>query len=510
MSDPSTSEESKPIGVPVPPIAITGDASTATSVIEAETVSIPDNVRRALESACGEVNDDPAVLADEGRDWWPLAMIWATEGRVPARASLLVRPGSPNEVADVLRICNDNHIPVSPSAGRSGVLGASVPLFGGVQLDMCRLDGIRDVDETSLLADVLPGTFGNVYEHTLGDAGYTGGHWPQSMDLSTVGGWLACRGAGQFSTRYGKIEDIVVGLDVVLADGTAISTGGYPREAVGPDLNQLFVGSEGTLGVITGARLKIHPLPDYRRQAAYSFDSLETGLEWVRSVIQRGARPAVLRLYDPLEADRHFGTGAERAAAVVLDEGEPAIVDAYMAVVESAANDHDGTREDDSIVDSWLEKRNEVSALEALISRGFIVDTMEVSGRWADLVSIAQNTLEALRAAPGALAAGVHCSHSYEAGACLYFTFAAESEPSARQLNHQSIWESATRAVLEAGGSLSHHHGVGINRSRFVADALGGGMEVLQSLKDALDPNGILNPGKLGLSSPFGTYSYVG
>src|SRR4029079_16622400 len=136
------------------------------------------------------------------------------------------------------------------------------PVFGGVLLDLTALKGIVSVDTTSMLVDVRAGTFGDVFEDALRDQyGVTCGHWPQSMALSTVGGWVACRGAGQMSTRYGKIEDIVEGLDVVLADGTLITTGGAPRAAVGPDLNQVFLGSEGTLGVVVGARLRAHRLP---------------------------------------------------------------------------------------------------------------------------------------------------------------------------------------------------------------------------------------------------------
>lgn len=504
------SEDAPGRGVPVAPIVISGDAATAGSGIVADAVTIPEPVLDSLRDACSTVLTDAGQLGESSRDWWPLAMIWATEGMVPSRAAALARPTSEAEVSDLLRICNENAIPVTPSGGRSGVLGASVPVFGGLQMDMCDMAGIRDIDGGSHLADVLPGTFGDVYEDELRAAGFTGGHWPQSMALSTVGGWLACRGAGQLSTRYGKIEDIVAGLDVVLADGSILRTGGFPREAVGPDLNQLFVGSEGTLGIITGARLNIHDLPAYTSAAAYSFDSFEAGLEWIRSVIHAGAHPAVMRLYDPVESERHFSTPAGRAIAVVWDEGDDIVVDAYMEVVARCAWDHGAQAEDTAVVDHWLGSRNEVSALEALISRGYIVDTMEVSGRWSDLASIAERTLDALRSEPGSLAAGVHCSHSYNTGACLYFTFAAQSEPDERQERHQTMWRNATGAALAAGASLSHHHGVGLNRSPFVAQALGGGLEVLSGIKAALDPNGILNPAKLGLASPFGEHTLRG
>jgi alkyldihydroxyacetonephosphate synthase len=331
------------------------------------------------------------------------------------------------------------------------------------------------------------------------------GHWPQSVALSTVGGWLACRSAGQLSTRYGKIEDMVLGLDVALADGRQLSTGGAPRAAVGPDLNQLFVGSEGTLGIITGARLRLHPAPAHERSAAYGFASFDDGVDAMRRILQRGATPAVLRLYDPTEADRTYHTG-DRALLLVLDQGDLAIVDMTMELVAEVCRD--AHHEDPAHVSHWLEHRNDVAALEALISRGYVVDTMEVVGRWRDLGAIYRSTLDALNSVEGTIAASAHQSHSYPDGGCLYFTFAAKVDAEDRDRYYRGVWDAGSRAVLAAGGALSHHHGIGLNRSRFVADALGPAFDVLAATKAALDPTGILNPGKLGLPSPFGATGY--
>src|SRR5699024_7524127 len=146
--------------------------------------------------------------------------------------------------------------------------------------------------------------------------------WPSSFGISTVGGWVACRGAGQLSTRYGKIEDMVVGLDVILADGTLVTTGGSPRAAVGPDLTQIFVGSEGTLGVITSVSLRVHRLPDYTKALAFGFASFAEGLEACRQILQNGANPAVLRLYDELESGVQFDHG-ETNVLLIADEGNP-------------------------------------------------------------------------------------------------------------------------------------------------------------------------------------------
>ncbi len=381
-----------------------------------------------------------------------------------------------------------------------------MPVHGGVVLDLCGLRGIVEVDATSLVLDVAAGTFGDHLEHRLRtDHGVTLGHWPQSVALSTVGGWLACRSAGQLSTRYGKIEDMVVGLDVALADGRLVRTGGAPRAAVGPDLTQLFVGSEGTLGIITGARLRLHPAPTHERRAAHSFATFAEGVDAMRRIVQRGATPAVLRLYDAAEADRTYHTG-DRALLLVLDEGDGAIVDTTMEMV--AEECVTAPRADEAHVEHWLERRNDVAALEALISRGYVVDTMEVAGRWRDLPRIYDDTTAAIAAVPGTLAATAHQSHSYTDGGCLYFTFAAQVDAGERDAYYRAVWDAGSRAVLAAGGALSHHHGVGLNRSRFVAEALGPAFDVLLDTKRALDPNGILNPGKLGLPSPFGATGY--
>jgi alkyldihydroxyacetonephosphate synthase len=469
-------------------------------------VEVDDRLRARLAATGADLVDDAPAVAEASRDWWPLAMIWALDAQVAARASVVVRPHDAEQVAAVLAACHEARVPVTAAAGRSGVCGASVPAFGGVLLDLTGLAGITGIDTASRLVDVLPGTFGDVFEDALRAEGLTCGHLPQSIALSTVGGWVACRGAGQLSTRYGKIEDIVTGLDVVLADGTRVTTGGAPRAAVGPDLTQLFVGSEGTLGVIVGARLRAHGAPRAEMRAAYAFGSFESGLDAMRRIVQRGATPAVMRLYDSIEADRSYQTG-DAHVLLVLDEADAHLVEASRRIVdEECAPAADPI--DVGLVARWLEHRNDVSALEALIARGYVVDTMEVAAPWAALPAVYARATAAIREVEHTLVASAHQSHSYPDGACLYFTFAAKPPEGEREAYYRAAWDAGQRAVLAAGGALSHHHGVGLNRARFVPDALGAGFGVLQAVKDALDPRGILNPGKLGLRSPFGAVGW--
>jgi alkyldihydroxyacetonephosphate synthase len=493
-------------GAPTAPIAL--DAAAATARIPATRVEVSEKLVARLAGACAEVTTDAVTVAEASRDWWPLAMTWALDAQVAGLASVVARPRSTGEVAAVLAICDEARVPVTTAAGRSGVCGSSVPLHGGVVLDVTNMVGITDVDDTSLVVEALPGTFGDLFELELrAQHGLTCGHWPQSMALSTVGGWVACRGAGQYSTRYGKIEDIVEGLEVVLADGTVVRTGGFPRAAVGPDLTQIFVGSEGTLGVFTSVRLRAHPAPDHEERAAYSFDTFADAADACRRVLRRGGTPAALRVYDAVEADRNYHTG-DRHLLLVLDEGDPVVVGAAMRVVAEECEAMGAQTEDVAHVQHWVERRNDVAALEKLISGGLVVDTMEVTGRWADVPRIYDATIAALLGVEGTLAASAHLSHSYTDGACLYFTFAGKPEADAKDAYYTALWDAGQHAAMANGATLSHHHGVGISRARFVRTALGSGLDVLASLKTALDPHGILNPGKLGLPNAFGSVAW--
>ncbi|MGO8873198.1 MAG: FAD-binding oxidoreductase [Acidimicrobiales bacterium] len=499
--------------MPVTPVDAAPDA--VVDRLGGERVAVDALLLRRLESACAEVSERDADRAEAARDWWPLAIGWAAAGAVPARPAVVARPTDTAQVSSVLALCDEARVPVTAAGGRSGVCGASVPLFGGVALDMCGLDGIASVDRESLVADLRAGTFGPDVESGLrGAHGLTLGHWPQSMDLSTVGGWLACRGAGQYSNRYGKIEDMVIGLEVVLADGRVIRTGGHgPRSATGPDLTQLFVGSEGTLGVITEGRFRVHPVPDGEGRRAVGFASFADGLDACRRILRRGAAPAVLRLYDGTESGRSFEL-PDTNVLIVLDEGDPGLVEATLAVVDDECGGTD--RLDDALVERWLAHRNDVSALEPLWRAGIVVDTVEVSARWRALPGLYRAVLDALAGVDGTLVASSHQSHAYTDGACLYFTFAGRPpatgdsgpRPGADGTwaagYYERAWDEVTRATMAAGGAISHHHGIGINRARFLADALGPAFDVLSSVKQALDPHGILNPGKLGLAGPFG------
>jgi alkyldihydroxyacetonephosphate synthase len=433
--------------------------------------------------------------AEHSRDWWPRLIPLSAEGAIEQWPAVVVWARSTDDVSTTLSIASKHRVAVTAQGGRSGVAGGATPSLGAIALDLTGLDSVVDFDQHSGTIRVGAGMFGPDLEAFLRPFGFTAGHFPQSFDLATVGGWIACRGAGQYSNRYGKIEDIVRGLTVVLASGDVITVGGHgPRSAVGPDLTQVFVGSEGTLGIITEATLVARRSARAEERAAFLFTSFGDGLEACRRALQRDAHPAVLRLYDETETKRSFDV--EGCALIVLDEGEQVFVDATMSIVreECVAAQSAETH----LVDEWLERRNDVSALAPLWERGLVVDTIEVSGSWSVLPAMHELVKSALSQLEGMIVVSVHQSHAYLDGACLYFTFAGQPGGDVTTF-YRETWDAAMNTVIELGGTISHHHGIGRNRARFLEAALGDAFNVLENIKDVLDPHHILNPGVLGL-----------
>lgn len=466
---------------------------------------IPTEVLAELASIVGADNviTEDKARTEAGHDWWPISIVWRHDGDQPAMPAVVVRPNSAEEVAAILATASEHCIPVTPFAGRSGVCGGSLPIHGGISLDMAGLDQIHEVDTDNLMVHVDAGVLGPDLEQVLAKHGMTVGHFPQSFDLASVGGWIACRGIGQFSNRYGKIEDMVLGLEVALADGTIMQTNPQPAAATGPDLMRLFLGAEGTLGVVTSAWLQLWPAPEARVMQAYSFDAFTDGIEALRRIMRTGARPACLRLYDGPESARHFALPDSRNAFVVLAEGNRRQTDYEIEEVESVLATFGGSvvREDVALVHHWLETRNDVSALDTVIGLGLVVDTIEIAAPWSKLPGIYTTTQAAVLKIDKTLACTAHASHSYLSGGCLYFTFAGApgEDAKAKDAYYVSAWDAAMRAVRDGGGTISHHHGIGLVRARFMEEELGSGLDVLRALKAALDPQCVLNPDKLGL-----------
>src|SRR3954468_2661359 len=257
-------------------------------------------VAAALSAALGEdaVHTDPTRLDAYTADtYWP-ALAAVAAGAPLGRPDVVVIPRDDDGVVAALRIAAEHRLPVVPWGGGSGTQGGAVPVRGGIVVALRGLDRIVEIDERSLTVTAEAGVNGRTLERTLNERGLMLPHYPASAEWATVGGYIAARGSGVLSTRYGKIEDLVVALRVAVPTGELIDTVCVPRHAAGPELTQLFVGSEGTLGIITRVTVKLIRVPAYRRFEAVSMPSLEGGLAGLRDVIQVGIRPAVIRYYD--------------------------------------------------------------------------------------------------------------------------------------------------------------------------------------------------------------------
>jgi alkyldihydroxyacetonephosphate synthase len=456
----------------------------------------------ALAAALGpdRVAEDPATLAAHRHDYWVLAHLRAREGRLDPGPACVARPRSTAEVATAVRLARRHGVPVVPWGAGSGVCGGALAPAGALVLDLGALDQLLEVNETALLARVQAGMKGDAYEAAVTERGYTTGHYPQSIARSTVGGWVATRAAGQFSTRYGNIEDLCLGLEAVLASGEIARIDPVPRASIGPSLRELFLGSEGTLGIVTEVALRLHPLPAARRTASFVFPAMDAGLEAIRRIVRVGWRPPLLRLYDATETARQFSAWVpgEGCLLLVLSEGPEALVAAELAACTAEAEAGGGRPCGPEPVAHWLAERNTVPSWDVFLAQGIVVDTIEVAATWDRVAQLYETVLASLRQVPGMLAASAHSSHSYPQGTSLYVTFAIRPAALAdAEAVYLDAWARTMDATLAAGGAISHHHGIGRLRVPWVAAALGTAHPLLAALKRALDPAGLLNPGAL-------------
>lgn len=459
-------------------------------------------VRTALTHLAGEgsVRYDAEALAPYRCDTWSLARLWRLRDQLGPPPLCVVAPPDTEAVRRILAFANRERIGVVPFGAGSGVCGGVLPAGDSIVLDMGRMNRLLEVNETALVARAQAGMMGNAFEAALEEKGFSSRHFPQSIDISTVGGWVATRSAGQFSTRYGSIEDALVGCEVVLADGRVVRTAVTPRASTGPDLRQIFLGSEGTLGVITEATLRIHPLPASQELLSYRFADMRTGLEVIRETVRDGWRPPVVRLYDGVETERNFSSVASGSECLLLlvSEGAEALTAAEAKACRAYAEAAGGTDCGPEPVRHWLAHRNEVPTFESFLERGFVLDTIEVAATWDRIGAVYDGVVTALRAIPGMVAASGHSSHSYLTGTNIYFTFAARpSDPRDAEALYRLCWDTTMAVTLARGGSIAHHHGIGRVRREWMAREHGEGIAILRALKAALDPNGILNPGVL-------------
>jgi alkyldihydroxyacetonephosphate synthase len=450
-------------------------------------------MRAEIEAIVGAAALDERAV----RDMWPFGLMEERDGLQRPKV-LVARPAGREQVTAILRWASANGVAVTPMGGATGVCGALAPRAGELVLDMGGFDRILDLDETNLVCRCESGVNGLVLEKHLNERGLTLGHFPSSLPGTTVGGLLATRSSGQESSYYGNIEDMVLGLAVVLPDGTFAAPRPGPRSAVGPALHQLWLGSEGAFGVILGAALRVHRLPEQVVGRGYAFTDLTAGLETMRSVMQSGIRPLVMRLYDPEDTVFNgYDLPAGGCVLVVATAGLAEVAKAEAIAVKRFAGGAADLGEEPWL--RWKEHRFSLSAerLRALLDPpGAYVDTIELAAPWTVLPGLHARVKSAI--AIGGLAL-CHFSHAYQQGCCAYFSFggSADTEAEARAA-YGRAWEGAMTAALELGATISHHHGTGQARARWVADEMGGWMRVWRAVKEGIDPKGTLNPRALG------------
>ncbi len=450
-------------------------------------------MRTELEKIVGPAAVDERPI----RDMWPLGIMEERAGNLAPNV-LVVRPAGREQVAAVLRWAASNHVAVTPMGGGSGVCGALGPAAGEIVLDMGAFDRVLEIDDTNLICRCEAGVNGYALEQQLNARGLTLGHYPSSLPGTTVGGLIATRSSGQESSRYGSIEDMVISLAVVLPDGSFAAPRPGPRSAVGPALHQLFLGAEGGLGVVIGALLRIHRRPESTVGRGYAFADVRAGLECMRTVMQAGIRPLVMRLYDVEDAAFNgYDLSPGECALVVATTGIAGVAAVEAEAVKAFA--HGAKALGEEPWQRWQRHRFDLSAerLQAFLEPpGAYLDTIELAAPWTVLPDLHVRVKAAIGVGGLALC---HFSHAYEQGCCAYFTFGGSSETEVEaRAAYGRAWEGAMSAALELGATISHHHGVGHARARWVADELGGWMRVWRAVKSGIDPEGIMNPRAVG------------
>ncbi len=455
----------------------------------------------------GTVRTDAEVRRERAIDSWALALLRRVRGDELPVPAAVVFPASTEEVATILAWASQTSTAVIPRGGGSGVCGGAQAQARSVVLDLSRMNRITGIDLVSQAAHVEAGVHGDQLEEALAEHGLTAGLYPQSIAISTVGGWIAASSAGQASTGFGAIEDVLLGLTAVLPQGEILRCTPVPRSAAGPDLRRLLVGSEGTLAVVTEATLACRARPAGWDWLVFAFPDFAALADGLRQAVREQTGAAVIRGYDETDAQLSFGPLGHPGGCVGMlgfPAGLPGLAARKRAAAEAmqkaGATGELGSR----YGEHWWDHRNDaVGTYQAIMGPdrafgdGVIVDTFEVAGLWSAVPKLFAAIREALAA--HAQAVGCHLSHLYPSGSSLYFTFlisgADDLDAEARYL---AAWDQAVRSCAAVGGTITHHHGVGRLKAGYLAADLGEtGVDVLRRIKAALDPAGIMNPGVL-------------
>jgi len=485
---------------------------------------------RALVEAVGEESvfrgDEDRLRHSTGRGYVDLARL--RTGTLAAAPDAVVLPPDARALRRAIEICAAAGVAIVPFGGGTSVVGGVEPERGPhgrlVSLDLGALRAV-EVDRRSLTARLGAGLRGPEAEAALGREGLTLGHFPQSFEYATIGGFAATRSAGQASSGYGRFDALVTSVRLQTPTGE-ISTLETPHTAAGPALRELAIGSEGVLGVIPDVTVRVRPAPAVRRYEAWMAESFEAGAEIVRALAQGPGLPEVIRVSDDEETegtlalsgprglsgrlfDRYLGARGRRGGALVVVgfEGEEESATRRRALTVRALRRGGAAYLGQAAGRAWEHGRYQGPYLrDTLIGMGAMVETLETSHTWSRYAELHEAVGQAIRGAlegqgtPGLVFC--HLSHAYADGASLYFTFISRARRGAELEQWAAVKRAACEAIVAHGGTITHHHAVGRDHTPYMeAEAGATGLEVLRAVKERLDPGGIMNPGKLLPSS---------
>lgn len=438
-------------------------------------------------------------------DYFWLSRLFVDRGEKMPEADYIVSPKDAKEVSKVLQIANYYKLPVTTWGGGGGTQGGAIPVCGGIVLDTKRMNQIYDVNTDSMYIECGTGAIYKHIENVANEKGYATMHYPSSLTCSTVGGFLAHRGIGVVSTKYGKIDDMVLQMEVVLPNGDIIETSPAPKHAAGPDLNQIFIGSEGTLGVITKAQMRIYNQPEERRFRGFLFQDLHSAFLAGKELLQK-IKPSVMRLYDETETGSIIKkiVGVEKKGAFMnlAIEGLREIVPIEEKIMLETFAKYGAEDLGSEYGEKWWKEKITFFYPGHALDLPWMFGTMDSIAPFDKIEKIYWAMKNAVESNFPMARFIAHFSHWYEWGAMIYDRFIVEEPPQdpveALRL-HQQIWNCGVRAALANGGVVNDHHGVGIKLGRLMKEQYGPAMQVFEGLKKQLDPNNILNPFKLGL-----------
>ena len=460
-----------------------------------------------LEDAVGKENCSTKLVDKVAHsvDYFWLSRMWADRGKEMPMGDFIVSPKNAQEVSKVLKIANYYKIPVTTWGGGGGTQGGAIPVCGGILLDTKRMNQIYDFNEQGMYIECGAGAIYKHIEWAANERGYSTMHFPSSLTCSTVGGFLAHRGIGVVSTKYGKIDDMVLQMEVVLPNGDIIYTSSAPKHAAGPDLNQIFIGSEGTLGIITKAQIRIYIQPEVRRFRGFLFKDMHSAFAASRELLQI-FKPSVMRLYDDAETasliKKIVGVAKPGAFMNIAYEGKKELVDVEEKILLDTFKKYGAEDLGSEYGEKWWDEKITFFYPGHMMDLPQMFGTMDTIAPYDKIEEIYWAMKKAIETKFPNIKFIAHFSHWYEWGAMVYDRFICDNPPQdpieAMKL-HNEVWTTGVRTALAHGGVVNDHHGVGIKLGRLMKEQYGPAMQVFEGLKKSLDPNGIMNPFKLGL-----------